>query len=448
MLLQQLGDCCDAADPEDLFRKTRLVCNSWNAATNSVKRHWKARHACTAVQLVATFPNLTNIDLASAGPHNLDELAPILRLSGLQSLVLNPNPVRVPSDASRALEEAAGLQSLKISLVGAAATFSFARLTKLTLLHLDGCSGWEDNSDATAESVLAQAATLPQLRELRLTAMALSTVACASLSQLSQLQCVCFETIFHREYDLPTVSAILKALCKLEGLKELSYTGTMSSTRQQVDYAPVSSVSKLMCLTKLMFTGHALAPAKLAMLKPLNKLQALEDLSLVHCCLETIGDAHALANLKGLTTLKLQQCVYGTSMSRNLVPFVTALTGLTALRHFNEYSGPSLLDDDVFPLTALTNLHLLHMAAEISQSAEDNLRQQLPVLTDFCAQRFSRMDMIWAGLKALGGRQLSEDFEEDKFHIWGTHGWELPYPHILGLDYLDTGSDFASDEDM
>ena len=63
-------------------------------------------HACTAAQLVATFPNLTDVDLTSATPCDVNELGQILRLSRLQSIALHP--IKIPSEASRALEQAVG----------------------------------------------------------------------------------------------------------------------------------------------------------------------------------------------------------------------------------------------------------------------------------------------------------------------------------------------------
>ena len=79
--------------------------------------------------------------------------------------------------------------------------------------------------------------------------MAVSTLACASLSKLSQLCSVSFKYLTHVDDIDHAVLAPLEALCQLEGLKELSITGA-----QRV-CVPVGGLSKLTCLTKLAFKG-------------------------------------------------------------------------------------------------------------------------------------------------------------------------------------------------
>ena len=379
LLLHQFGDCGSAADSENLLKSARLVCKSWRDVATSAKRHWKAKHGCTAAQLVAAFPNLTDIDLTSAQRYNLGGLGPILSLSELQRLVLGNILVTDPSEASRALERARGLQSLSIVFHGPAPTFSFAQLTKLTSLDLMIFCEPTRNAD-TAESVLAQAASLRQLQQLALTDLTISTVACASLCQLSQLRQVSLVHLAH--IDDPgdsTVSAVLEALCKLEGLRELSNAGVLMSSRQDAHYqmqpslchVPISSMSRLTCLTRLEFIGYSCEPVALAML----------------CCLESFDDAQALADLTVLTALELKECVYGESMFWNFVPFVTALTGLSVLQHLHDDVGPPLQDDDALTLTALTNLRLLQVAADISQSAQHRLRHCLPLLDELLVHR-------------------------------------------------------------
>ena len=393
LLFQEMHGCCHTAEAEEVLRSARLVCESWCAAASPFKRHWKARHACKVAQLVAIFPHLTHIDLTDAGPHNLDELKLILCLSGLQSLVMISTPIRVPSRASHALEQAAGLQTLKIRLRGATPNFSFAKLTKLTKLHLHGRSNTLKNED-TAESGLAQAASLLQLQELRLPDMALTSVACASLCKLSQLRCVSFKTLINSSKDLDCValSPPCQTLCHLKGPPEQVNIGNLVAWQlHEEEYQllplhcqiPVKSTSRLTRLTKLFMLGPRVYPFVLAMpQQTLGELQELRDLTLVNCCFASIDDAQTLADLKGLKALKLQHSAYGGSMTSNFVPVVTALTGLTALRHFNPWLGPALLDSDVGPLTALTNLRLLCITADVSLSTKVRLHQRLPLLRE------------------------------------------------------------------
>ena len=422
VILPHVAVCCESAQDHTSLGRARLVCKAWYVTVNSAKKRWIAKTGCTTAQLAARFPGLTSVDLASPSltQPSFDPV-PILRLRNLQSVHLGSHLVEVPSKASFALIRASKLQRLtftsQCSSSRAVVGLSLSRLTDLRMLHVTEWGKQIDPMDISLHSspmlpehLLKQAMTLLLLRELTLKDMTFSTCACELLSNLTQVCHLSLEQVDFEETDA-RLPAPFEAVCHITRLVELSLTSSLVSLQAKegsffaMTPAPmvIDSISNLASLTKLTFNG-----AVLATLLPLQGLTVLRELFLVDCFFK---EAHALTSLSELTVLQLEDCEYSDRRLRCFIELLTCLTGLTELHYMTSQSNimryfehtsvrdlgrfSGIFEDhvpltaaDILRLTALTNLCVLHVTAEIEQYSamlvQQTIQQHLPFLSQCC----------------------------------------------------------------